>query len=89
MRSPASLLAIAEETADLLVVDDGLAIGDAISLAWSLRGRDTATITRITIPVDFRVTDDGQEVLVPTEDVASLVSSALSGATAGVDTRSG
>lgn len=74
VRSPTSLLPLARDLSQIVVVDDGLDIGDALDLAWSLRGTDPASIIRISIPVADYVTEDGSQVLIPTGDVSRLIS---------------
>jgi hypothetical protein len=73
VRSPTSLLPLANDLAQIVVVDDGLDIAGALDLAWSLRGIDPASIVRISIPVADYVTDDGSQVLIPTDDVSRLI----------------
>lgn len=71
--SPAELSAIVASVADAFTLDDGLGLGEAIDLAWSLRGIDPTQIVRVSIPVKTFRTDNGALVLVPTEPFASLL----------------
>jgi LCP family protein required for cell wall assembly len=54
-------------------LDTQLGISDAISLAWSLRGIDPRTVTRIEIPVRDFTTSRGASVLVPTTPFRELL----------------
>ncbi|CAN5429500.1 hypothetical protein BH24ACT7_BH24ACT7_17470 [soil metagenome] len=47
-------------------IDDGLGMGDALSLLWNLRGIDVDHLERIAIPVEDERTSAGESVLVPT-----------------------
>jgi len=46
-------------------IDDGLGMGDALSLLWNLRGIDVDHLERIAIPVEDERTSAGESVLVP------------------------
>ena len=74
--SPSQLSAIVESLTNEFTLDDQLGVGDAISLAWSLRSLDPTTITRLTIPVRDFTTDDGSRVLLPTASFAELLGAA-------------
>jgi LCP family protein required for cell wall assembly len=58
---------------DTFTLDDQLGLSDAISLAWSLRGIDPETVTRIEIPVRDFTTTQGARVLVPTTPFQELL----------------
>ncbi len=85
VRSPASLIPLAQDLSQIVVVDDGLDIGDALDLAWGLRGTDPSSIIRISIPVADHVTEDGSQVLVPTGDVSRLIEDQYSAGLAAPD----
>lgn len=71
--SPSQLAAIVESLTNEFTLDDQLGVGDAITLAWSLRTLDVNEITRISIPVrDFRTENDAL-VLVPTVSFSELL----------------
>jgi len=70
--SPSDLAAKIEDLSHAFTVDDGLGISDAISLAWSLRDVDVATINRLVVPVRLARTKAGQSILravVPFDEV--------------------
>ena len=73
MRDISELTALAEELADEFTIDDGLALGEAIDIAWGLRSIDLANIARPVIPVADFVTEDGASVLTPRATFASVV----------------
>ena len=74
--SPSQLAAIVESLTNEFTLDDQLGVGDAISLAWSLRSLDPDGITRLVIPVRDFTTDDGSRVLLPTDSFASILEAA-------------
>ena len=70
--SPSDLSAKIEELSNAFVVDNGLGISEALSLAWSLRDIDVTTIQRLSIPVKLGRTTTGQSILratVPFDEV--------------------
>ncbi|MEA3511924.1 MAG: LCP family protein [Actinomycetota bacterium] len=70
--SPSDLSAKIEELSNAFTVDESLGISDALSLAWSLRDIDVATIQRLVIPVKLGRTTSGQSILratVPFDEV--------------------
>ncbi|NND03161.1 MAG: hypothetical protein HKN91_10275 [Acidimicrobiia bacterium] len=71
--SPSQLSAIVESLTNEFTLDDQLGVGDAITLAWSLRSLDSEEITRIRIPVRDFTTDNGDRVLVPTSSFSDLL----------------
>jgi len=71
--SPSQLSAIVESLTNEFTLDDQLGVGDAISLAWSLRSLDPDSITRISIPVRDFTAQDGARVLVPTSPFSELL----------------
>lgn len=71
--SPSQLSAIVESLANEFTLDDQLGVGDAISLAWSLRSLDTDSITRISIPVRDFTAQDGARVLIPTQSFSEVL----------------
>jgi len=74
--SPAQLAAIVESLTNEFTLDDQLGVTDAIPLAWSLRGLDPSSISRIAIPVRDFTTQQGAKVLIPTTSFAELLSEA-------------
>jgi hypothetical protein len=71
--SPGELSTVVASVADAFTLDDGLGLGEAIDLAWSLRDLDPNKIERVSIPVETYRTDNGALVLLPTESIASLL----------------
>ena len=55
-------------------LDDQLGLGEAVGVAWDLRGLSPSAIVRITIPVDPHETVDGAQVLVATVPFDELLS---------------
>jgi LCP family protein required for cell wall assembly len=72
-RNVGELTALAESLRDAFVIDEGMGIGDAVSLAWFLRGIDVDAIVRPVIPTSGFVTDLGESVIVPTESFADTL----------------
>ena len=65
--SPTDLSSKIKELSNAFVVDDGLGIGDTLSLAWNVRSIDVATIQRLVVPVQFGRTTKGQSILRATQ----------------------
>ncbi len=65
--SPTDLSSKIEELSNAFIVDDGLGLGDTLSLAWNVRGIDVATIQRLVVPVKFGRTTKGQSILRATQ----------------------
>lgn len=65
--SPTDLSNKINELSNAFIVDDGLGLGDTLSLAWSLRGIDVSTIQRLAVPVKLGRTTKGQSVLRATQ----------------------
>jgi len=61
--SPTDLSKKINELSNAFVVDDGLSLSDTLSLAWSLRDIDVATIQRLVVPVKLGRTTSGQSIL--------------------------
>ena len=61
--SPTDLASKVQELSAAFTLDEGLGIGDAIALAWSLRGLDVGTVRRLDVPVVYSTTQNGQLVL--------------------------
>jgi len=74
--SPSQLAGIVKSLTDEFTLDDQLGVGDAISLAWSLRSLNPDRITRLSIPVRDFTTEDGSRVLLPTDSFASILEAA-------------
>ena len=74
--SPSQLAGIVESLTNEFTLDDQLGVGDAISLAWSLRSLNPDRITRLSIPVRDFTTEDGSRVLLPTDSFASILEAA-------------
>ncbi len=71
--SPSQLSAIVESLTNEFTLDDQLGVGDAITLAWSLRSLKADQITRIRIPVRDFTTDNGDRVLLATSSFSELL----------------
>ncbi len=61
--SPTDLARKVDELSAAFTLDEGLGIGEAISLAWGLRGLDIGSVNRLEIPVVYSTTHEGQLVL--------------------------
>jgi anionic cell wall polymer biosynthesis LytR-Cps2A-Psr (LCP) family protein len=72
--SPSDLSAKIDELSNAFIVDEGLGISDALSLAWSLRDIDITTIQRLVIPVKLGKTEAGQSVLLATAPFDEVLS---------------
>ncbi len=58
-------------------IDEGLGMGDALSLMWSMRGIDVAELERLEIPVADELTSAGEMVLVPVLPFDQVLSEAF------------
>lgn len=67
LRSPADLLAIADQLSGTFVLDEGLSVTDAVSLAWELRSTPLGDIVTFTIPTAPGASEEGEFVLSATE----------------------
>ena len=65
--SPTDLSNKIEELSNAFIVDDGLGLGDTLSLAWRLRDTDVSTIQRLVVPVKLGRTNKGQSILRATQ----------------------
>ena len=65
--SPTDLQKKISDLSSAFTVDEGLGLGDTLSLAWSLRGTDVSTIERLVVPVKLGRTTKGQSVLRATQ----------------------
>lgn len=74
--------ALVEDLAGTFSIDEGLSLGDAVGLAWSMRGIDIASIKRPSIPVADYITDGGAYVLLPQASFTEVLESAYAGAAA-------
>lgn len=63
-RSPDDLAVKVNSLTDTFTLDDGLGIGEAIGLAWVVRGFEVEDIQRIELDVKLSRTDKGQSVLI-------------------------
>lgn len=68
--------ALVEDLAGAFSIDEGLSLGEAINLAWNMRGIDIASIKRPTIPVADYITDRGAYVLLPQASFSEVLASA-------------
>jgi LCP family protein required for cell wall assembly len=73
---------LVESLADTFAFDEGLSLGEAIDLAWGLRGIDPADINRVDIPVAYFTAPDGALVLIPTAPFLEVLEAAYPGASA-------
>jgi len=71
--SPQQLTQIVASVADAFTLSDTLSLTDAISLAWSLRGIDIATINRLEIPVELGRSPSNQSILRATADIKDVI----------------
>jgi LCP family protein required for cell wall assembly len=81
-RSITEFAGLVEDLADTFAFDEALSLGDAVNLAWGLRGIDPANIKRVEIPVADFTTRDGALVLVPTAPFLDVRETAYPGASA-------
>ena len=58
-------------------IDEGLGMGDALSLMWNLRGIDVDQLERLEIPVADELTSAGEMVLVPVLPFDQVLSEAF------------
>ncbi len=77
--SPQALAASANALAPHITVDQELTLGDAVDLAWIMRGLERGDITELEVPVYDHVTEDGASVLLPSVRVDKLVADFLDG----------
>jgi len=61
---------VLSSVADNIALDGGLSLGEAASIAWSMRGQ---SIRQLGIPVRSETTADGRYVLYPTESFAATL----------------
>lgn len=64
-RSITEFATLVEDVAGAFAIDEGLSLGNAVGLAWNLRGLNPSDILRPTIPVADYQTGDGAQVLLP------------------------
>ena len=69
-RNPFTLLGALQAVADNVRVDDGVGIGRAISLGWTMRGAEPRTAT---VPADRFITESGADVLVLNADSEAVL----------------
>lgn len=79
---PRDALSMAQTIAPHVTVDSRLGITQAVSLAWTMRGLDDQ-IQSIEIPVEDYVTEAGARVLVPIDDIESLIAGVVAVETVG------
>ena len=72
LSDPQEALSMANTIAPHVTVDSSLGLSQAVSLAWTMRGLGQ-TIDELSIPVEDYTTSAGAEVLVPADDVESLI----------------
>ncbi|MGZ5383301.1 MAG: LCP family protein [Acidimicrobiia bacterium] len=61
----ASFSEVAQSLADTVALDEGFSFGDALSLAWELRGIESTDVLRVGITTQNYVNADGAYVLLP------------------------
>ena len=71
--------ALVEDLAGTFTIDEGLSLGNAISLAWGMRDIEVSSIRRPTIPVADYVTSGGAYVLLPQASFSEVLESAGAG----------
>jgi hypothetical protein len=74
-RSITEFASLVETLTDTFTIDDDLSLWAAISLAWSQRDLDPASIQRPVIPTRFYETDAGAIVLIPTAPFEEVLAS--------------
>ncbi len=80
--SPQELAGVVRSVGNAFTLDDQLSLGEAISLAWELRGLERRDIVQLTIPVENYRTPEGALVLVPTTPFDSLLAEYVAAAVA-------
>ena len=83
--SPGELTKKIRSLTDAFTLDDGLRLKAAIDLAWNLRNSNIDEFVRVTIPVVDFLTDDGAQVLLPTQSFDQVLAAALPQAPPGSD----
>jgi len=71
--SPQELAGVVRSVGNAFTLDDQLQLGEAISLAWDLRGLERTEIVQLKIPVEDYRTAEGALVLVPTVPFDTLL----------------
>lgn len=71
---------LVEEVSDAFTIDEELTLGDAIGLAWDMRGINIPSIQRPIIPTATFINEDGAYVLLPQASFAEVLESAYPGA---------
>lgn len=61
-----SFTEVAQSLSDTVALDEGFSFGDALSLAWNMRGLKSANVLRVNITSRNYVTSGGAYVLLPT-----------------------
>jgi LCP family protein required for cell wall assembly len=74
--SPGELTKKVRSLTDAFTLDDGLRLTAAIDLAWDLRNSSIDEFVRVTIPVIDFLTDDGAQVLLPTQSFDQVLAAA-------------
>jgi len=69
--SAGSITSVLSSVADNIALDGGLSLGEAASIAWSMRGQ---SIRQLGIPTRAETLSDGRYVLYPTESFAATLS---------------
>jgi LCP family protein required for cell wall assembly len=77
--SPGELTKKVRSLTDAFTLDDGLRLTAAIDLAWNLRNSNIEEFIRVTIPVVDFLTDDGAQVLLPTQPFDQVLAAATPG----------
>jgi LCP family protein required for cell wall assembly len=62
----ASFSEVAQSLTNTVALDEGFSFGDALSLAWKMRGVRSADVLRVNVTTRDYVTSDGAYVLLPT-----------------------
>ncbi len=77
LSSPADMFSIAQSVAPYVTVDNELSLMDAVGLASMMKGLGSGDVVELEIPVSDYKSETGAMVLIPTVDVAELVSAFL------------
>jgi LCP family protein required for cell wall assembly len=73
IRSPTALAGMAESLGDAVVLDESLALSDAVSMVWNLRAVGGSGLKTLTVPTEAVVLPDGSFAVRATVPFAELI----------------
>ena len=73
IQSPTSLTRLAQELDELFVISESLTIPEAVGMAWELRSTPPGEISRLIVPTQSFVTEDGEFVRRATAEFGELL----------------